>query len=128
MKTRPLLLLLLLVGITSLTGCKTTEEAKNFTEEFLTQVVNQEFDQAATKISALAANGADVSSRCKLMYDNPDYGKLQSFEKGMGFNTSIQNGISTVQLNYDLTYEKGEVTYGFVLVDRGAGFKIEGIK
>ncbi len=127
MKT-PLILITLCLGMLSLSSCETTKEAKQHIEGFLNYVVNQDFKEASVYVSSQSSHGQDVVANCKLMYENTDYGKLLSFEKGFGTSTNISNSVSTVNLNYNLIYEKGEVTYNFVVVDRGAGFKIEAIQ
>ncbi len=54
--------------------------------------------------------------------------QLLMAKKGMGFNTNISNGITTVELPYKLIYENDEVNAQVVIVNRGSGFCISSVQ
>lgn len=121
---------ILLTGlIFTLTQCQSAKNAEKFADTFFTAILNQEFDKAAGMVELPAVgNTTDVLQQVQLLGNNPTNGKLQSFKKGMGFNTSISNGITTVKLNYRLKYDKGEQTFNVVIQDNGNGFKIVAVQ
>lgn len=51
-------------------------------------------------------------------------GKVVAFDKGSGFNVSIENGASTVLLNYNVTYEYAKSKDSLSIIETGDGFKI----
>jgi hypothetical protein len=56
-------------------------------------------------------------------------GKIKSIEKKTGFNTKINNGVSTVELNYTITFENSTVNEQLILTRKGEEkFKVAGIQ
>jgi hypothetical protein len=58
------------------------------------------------------------------LFEQENNGILLSFEKDMSFNTSIENGITNVELKYALKFKKSTVEVTIVLIDKGKGFKV----
>ncbi len=119
---------ILFIGLMiSLTGCGAAGDAEKCAEKFFSHLIKQDFEKAGKYLSANVRSMEDTESQLKAMAENPQDGKLLSVEKSLGFNTQIRNGITTVELPYSFTYEKGVYDYEVVIVDRGAGYKIESI-
>jgi len=114
--------------IFSLSGCETTEAAEKCADEFFNHIISSNYEKAATLVAVTPFDGYSKAEALEKMLDKSDYGALLKAEKSFGFNTQINNGISTVQLPYELTYENGSYTFNLVIVDRGNGFKIEGMQ
>lgn len=55
------------------------------------------------------------------------YGAISEISKDMGFESSYNNGITTVKFDYTITFEKMKIYERIYFVDRGKGYKISGI-
>ena len=120
------LILFLAFALTlTFTSCETTETAEICVDTFFQQVISGEHEQASNHLVDKPLEKFNKIEIVKLLSVNPEQGKLLSAAKNMGFQTNKENGISTVQLPYELTYENGTIIYNVVLVDRGDGMKIE---
>lgn len=53
-------------------------------------------------------------------------GDLKSFDKKVGFHTSINNGVTSVELNYECEYENGITDETIYLKQVKKGFKVTG--
>ncbi|GEM_PF-4991639 len=113
MKNSYLLSSFLLALIIGYASCETLEHATLFTE-----IKNQEFEEAASKFNTRNLQRKDGSDFCKLLFDNPEHGNYWILKK-LSTSASSQNGISTVELNYQNT----SIIYSFVLKDKGVGIK-----
>ncbi len=109
----------------SLSSCETTEKAEACAETFFQEVIAGKHESAAKHLANKPLEKFNKIEVVKLLSVNPEQGKLLNASKGSGFSTNISNGVSTVELPYELTYENGTVTYKVVIVDRGNGMKIE---
>ncbi len=112
----------------SLTSCGSADKAQKTSDQFFHLIIKHKYSEAAKMINTVGATNAQMETALEQIADHPTFGKLKSAEKGMGFNTQINNGITSVTLNYNLTYEKSEESMEVVLVDRGSGFKIESVQ
>lgn len=118
------LFIAILLALT-LSSCETTEKAEACADTFFLQVISGEHESASNFLADKPLEKFNKMEVVKLLSINPEQGKLLSASKNTGFQTNINNGISTVQLPYELTYENGTITYNVVVVDRGDGMKIE---
>ncbi|MFK7757855.1 MAG: hypothetical protein AB8B53_13075 [Flavobacteriales bacterium] len=117
--------LLAILLIISLGSCETTEKAEACADTFFQEVIAGKHESASNYLADKPLEKFNKIEVVKLLSINPEQGKLLSASKNTGFSTNIQNGVSTVQMPYELTYENGTITYSVVVVDRGNGMKIE---
>ena|SRR6218665_522307 len=106
-----------------ISSCGSTDVAEKTANTFFVLVIGGEFEKA----NQLVESGFDAASQLngvKYIGENEQYGKLLTAKKGMGFNTEVNNGVTTVKLPYELKYQNGTVNAEVVIVDNGAGFKI----
>lgn len=112
----------------SLTSCGSADEAQKTSDRFFSLIIKHQYSEAAKLINAVGASDDDVKTALEQIADHPTFGKLKSAEKGMGFNTQINNGVTTVSLPYNLTYEDSEESMEVTMIDRGSGFKIVSVQ
>lgn len=62
----------------------------------------------------------------KVLQDQEVLGNLKSFKKKTGFHTSINNGVTTVELNYVCEYDNGTTDEKLMLKKVDKGFKLAG--
>ena len=55
------------------------------------------------------------------------YGPILEISKDMGFESSYNDGITTVKFDYTITFEKLKIYERIYFVDRGQGYKFSGI-
>ena len=127
MKT-PIKFFVLFLGLgLFLTSCGSTDAAEKTSKKFFKLLISGEIENA----NKLVATGLDAETQLdqiKMLAEDPTMGKLVKAEKKMGFNTQVNNGITSVKLPYELKYEKQTLNREVTIVNRGAGFKIEAIQ
>lgn len=105
------------------------EESEKYANMFHTHLKNQDAQGMMEMIheDALATNKEDFELLIQTLANNTP---VKTIKKDIGFNTKVNNGITTVTLNYTLTLEDGgEVTEEMVLRDSiDGGMKIMGLK
>ncbi len=110
-----------------LSSCGSTDVAEKTADSFFVLLINGETEKA----NKLVSTGFDAESQLaavESLASNDRSGKLLKATKTAGFNTEINNGITTVKLPYELKYQHETLNYEVVIVDRGAGFKIENVQ
>lgn len=121
--------LLLFIGFGLLFGsCQSAKKAEQTANTFFELLVKQKPSAAEKLVDTGTLNTAGFSEQVKALCKNDQDGKFLSYEKRVGFNTSINNGITVVQLNYKLIYENAEYLRAVSLTDRGNGFVISSIQ
>ncbi len=129
MKKYALRLILFTGLIFTLTQCQSAKEGEKFVNAFFKAIVKQDYQKAVDMIDvSIIGNTTDMTQQVQLIGNDPTNGQLKSFKKGMGFNTNISNGVTTVELDYRLTYENVERMVHVVTQDRGNGFKIVSVQ
>ncbi len=129
MKKYGLQLILFTGLIFTLTQCQSAKKGEKFVNGFFIAIMNQDYEKAVDMIDLPAVgNSTDILQQVQLIGNNPINGQLKRFKKGMGFNTNIKNGVTTVELDYKLTYENGENVVHVVTRDKGDGFKIVSVQ
>lgn len=122
---------ILFVGLSLIiSSCGSADKAEKCADKFFSKIIKQKYNDAL-KMVELDLVKIDVNvyrEQLELLGENEQDGKLLSAKKTMGFNTSINNGITTVKLPYELKYQKGSSHFEVVIVDRGKGFKISSIQ
>jgi hypothetical protein len=111
-----------------LAQCGSADAGAKTADDFFTHLQKGEFDQAKNMVDLPVGDDSDLVAAFQAMVNNPVNGKMQSFKKLMGFKTNINNGVTTVQLQYKLIYEKGDRTFDVVIVNRGNGNKIVSVR
>jgi hypothetical protein len=120
-------LALLFMGIClMLTSCASTDKAEKTADKFFSLLIKEKYAEA-NKLVATGFDAAQQLAEVTRMGKNDENGKLLSAKKTMGFNTQINNGVTTVTLPYALKYEKTEQNVEVTLVDQGSGLKIRQI-
>lgn len=110
-------------------SCGSADKGEKCADKFFTNIIKGKYD-AALKMVELDLATVDLNvykNQLQNLGENERDGKLLSAKKTVGFNTSINNGITTVTLPYELKYERGSSNFEVVIVDRGKGFKISSI-
>ena len=119
-----ILLCLLLIS-----SCASTDEGQKVADQFFKLIIDEKFDAAAELIELNPGITADerVEMAASLGF-HQTFGKLVKVKKTMGFNTNINNGLTTVELPYKLKFEKGDYATTVTIIDRGNGFKISSVE
>ncbi|NRA12904.1 MAG: hypothetical protein HRT57_13190 [Crocinitomicaceae bacterium] len=121
--------IVLLIGlILSLTGCGSVDEGEKCADKFFKHIIDQNFEEAVKLVDLDPLTAVDLEVKIRALGENEKDGKLLSAKKGTGFSTNVSNGITTVELPYNLKYEKATYNFQVVIVDRGNGFKIVAIR
>lgn len=107
-----------------MTQCGSADAGAKTADKFFSAILDGDFEKAAAMVERDPLDSTDIIPNLMAIADNPVNGKLKSFKKSFGFNTKINNGITTVEVPYELKYEKGNKSFNVVIVDRGSGFKI----
>jgi hypothetical protein len=105
------------------------EESEKYANLFHSHLKNQDEQGMMEMIheDALATNKEDFEQLIKTLSNNT---RVKTVKKDIGFNTNVNNGITTVTLNYTLTLEDGaEVAEEMILRDsQKGGMKIMGLQ
>lgn len=120
---------LLIMGSITISSCALKEdadEAKVTVEKFYQKMKDQDYDALAEMIDdeGLAANTKE--EWITVIKRKETLGDFKGYDEGFGWHTSINNGVTEVQVDYITHYEQLEDVYErFVLIKRGKdGFKV----
>ncbi len=120
---------ILLTGLlVTLAQCGSADAGTKLADLFFSTLIKGNFQKAAKMVELPAGDTSDLIAQLKRLENNPANGQLMSFKKSMGFSTSIENGVTTVQLPYVLKYEKGTQSFNVVIKNRGNGNRIVSIR
>ena len=120
--------ILLMAVTTVLTQCGSADAGKKTADEFFSRIIKKDFEKAASMIERPSGDTTDFLQQVRWMENNPTNGQLLSFKKSIGFNTSISNGVTTVEIPYILRYDMGDQTVSVVIKNRGSGNKIVSVQ
>ncbi len=110
-------------------SCKPAEESEKCAEAFFSLLMEEEYTKAAKMMQTFPGDTTDYVRIVKSLGEDPSFGKLKDAEKGVGFSSTISNGVATTTFPYELTYEhRGRSTEVTVVADPADGFKISEIK
>jgi hypothetical protein len=115
-------ILLLIMPLLLLSSCGSADKAEKTADKFFAHIRAGRIQKAASMTSVSVPNSL-LTQQLEELRSNAA-GTLKSAKKGMGFNTQMVNGTTTVTLPYVLTYDTDERSVDVVLVDQGDGFKI----
>ena len=99
-------------------------EAQAYVEEFYGYLSEKEYDKALDMVDEDSKKITPEEEWLKILSQKENLGKFNGYEKGMGFNTHYNNGVTTVVLSYTCTYEEMKVYEKFTMVKRGDIYKI----
>lgn len=121
--------LFLVIGLLLISSCASTDEGRKVADQFFQLIVEEKYEDAADLIEI--NSGVTVDERVEMakslgMHDS--YGKLQSAKKVIGFNTSIADGATTVELPYKLHFKNGDYSPTVTVIDRGNGFRVSAVE
>lgn len=119
-------LLILLIGISTLTftSCSSAVEAEKVADNFHQKLDDGDTDYIVKNLADIEGGVTEQEWRDFLELVN-SWGPQTDRIKGTGFNTKINNGVTTVKLSYTFNVEEyGLIHERLVLVDRGEGYKI----
>ena len=119
---------ILAIGLFVITSCESSDKGQQFADKFFTLAIQEDYDKASIMLEEKPNTNLDPVAAVRSFANSPKYGKLKSAKKGLGFNTSIKNGITTIKLPYSLIYENGEYNTNVTIIDRGMGMKISYIE
>jgi|GEM_PF-3580793 len=111
-----------------LTQCGSADAGAKTADRFFSTLVKGNFEKAAKMVALPIGDTTDIISQLQAMADNPVNGRLINFKKSMGFSTTINNGVTRVELPYVLTYEKGTQSFTVIIENRGRGNKIISVR
>lgn len=120
--------ILLIVGSISISSCALKEEAdeaKLTVEKFYQKMKENDYEAIVDMIDeeGLAANTKE--EWIAVIKQKEDLGDFKGYDEGIGWHTSINNGITKVQVDYTTHYDLLENVYErFVLVKRENKFKV----
>ena len=107
-----------------LAQCGSADSATKTADAFFATLIKQDFDKAADMVELPVGDNSNLMMQLQQMENNPTNGQLKSFKKSIGFSTKISNGVKTVELNYTLAYDNGNVPFTVVIQNKGQGDKI----
>lgn len=120
--------LLLYIGFPVLfmafTSCESAQKAENTANRFFTHLIQGQMEKAASMVEQGQMSALEMNTNLELLRKDGSKGNLLSARKGMGFNSQINNGVTTVNLPYKLKYQNGSRKVQVTLVDTGRGFRI----
>ena len=125
---KPLLSILSFVSIALImNGCGFGVKAKT-AEPIATKFYEILQSKEYNKLEAIMDESAGSKDEWMAVIDlqNEVLGDLKSFDKKLGFNTSINNGITSVELNYECQYENAVTDETLYLKQGKKGFKVTG--
>lgn len=128
MKTNFLLFIGIITIALTLASCQQTKDAQVKADVFFKLIVKEKYSDAAKMIEVSVLDTTNYTIALEHFGNDQALGKLKSAKKGIGFNSKISNGVSNVDLPYELTYERGKLNRTVYLIDRGEGFKIQSIE
>lgn len=128
MKNQYVSFVLFLGMILAFTGCGSADAGEKTADQFFSYLIKGEYEKADQMIGRMPGDTTSYLPQMEVLGENPVNGKLKSAKKSMGFNTNVNNGITTVKLPYTLTYEKGTQNFEVIIVDRGDGYKISSVQ
>ena len=119
--------LLIISTVVLLSACgfgKAAKSAEPVAEKFYEMQASDNLSQLESILDegALAANS--IEEWKSVIQQKKDCGAFVSSEKKMGFHTSIDNGITSVTLNYKTSYESCVYHEKIVLVERNGTYKV----
>ena len=109
-------------------SCGSADKAEKTANKFFSLIINGNTAQAVSICIDGQIDKAGMTEAIEYFRKNDEAGKLLSAKKGLGFNTSIENGVTKVALPYLLKYEKYEKNVEVQLIDQGSGFKIVSVQ
>lgn len=103
---------------------KAAKNAEPVADKFYAMQKTDNYNQleAILDEGALAAN--TIEEWKSVIQRKKDCGSFVEAKKKMGFHTAINNGLTTVTLNYKTTYETCVYHEKLVLVQRNSGYKV----
>lgn len=118
----------LILGSISISSCALKEEAdeaKVTVEKFYQKMNDKNYDALAEMIDeeGLAANTKE--EWISVIKQKESLGDFKGYDEGIGWHTSIDNGITKVEVDFTTHYELLNDLYErFVLIKRGDEFKV----
>lgn len=120
----PSLFLFSLALLFIMSGCKSAEQAKEQADQFYEHLKNRDYAPIYDMLDAEALKESPIEVIEEVFAQKEEYGKLKRVEKKVGFNTTTNNGMTYVTLNYKCYYDKLTFHERLVFVKRNKGFKI----
>lgn len=114
--------------IFTLAQCGSADAGAKTADRFFSTIIKGNFERAAKMVELPVRDTTDIIAQLQVMANNPVNGQLISFKKSVGFSTTINNGVTTVELTYVLTYEKGTQSFTVITENRGRGNKIISVR
>ena len=121
--TSPLFLISLLL-IFVMAGCKSANEAEKHADQFYEYLKDHDYESIYEMFDEEALKDSPIEVFEGVFKQKESYGKLNWFEKKVGFNTKTANGLTFVTLDYKCTYDKLTLHERLVFVKRKENFKI----
>src|SRR5690606_11459276 len=101
-----------------------TAEAEKVADEFHKRFDNNEIDYIADNMIDSEATPQEIEGFRNFLNGVRIGGKPENRDKNTGFSKKMNDGVSTVRLNYTFELAGQKVHEGLVLIDRGDGYKI----
>lgn len=101
-----------------------TEEAEKYADEFYNHMRNADYDGIIEMLDDEALAISPKEDWIAIIQQKDQYGKFEHLSKDMNFNTSINNGVTTVSFHYTAEYTNITFYEILKLVKRGNKFKI----
>ena len=101
----------------------TAKSAEPTANKFYELLKDRDYDKIELIIDDAAGPKEDW---IKVLKEQEVLGNLKSYKKKMGFHTSINNGVTTVELDYECEYDNATTDEKLMLKKVDKGFKLAG--
>jgi hypothetical protein len=102
------------------------EDAEKAIEVFHQHLDEQNYEAILKMIDPEALQITSKEEWVALFKNINEYGKMKKIDQDWSFKTNINNGVTTVELSYEVTFENGSIKENFTMRKMGDGFKILG--
>lgn len=126
MKSTILSFALIIASLFVLGGCQSAEEAEVVADQFHEQLKQRNYGRMMKMIDKEAFAISKKDDWEKIFRSMEELGELKTVKKDIGFNSQMSNGITTVELKYTLTFEKGTLNEQIIFIKKNDGFKLCG--
>lgn len=129
MKTALLSLAFIVASLFILNSCgigDATKEAEKTAKTFHQHIMKQDY---ASMVNMIHSEGLAMTPKedwLELFKSLESLGEIKSIKQNMSFNTSINNGITTVELSYTIKYTDKTMTERLILRKDSDTFKLMG--
>lgn len=128
LKIKPLSILFVAFMTFSISSCglkAEADEAGKYVEDFYKKMKDNDYEAMLEMVDEEGLKASTEDQWLAVFKQKEALGEFEGYDEGLGWHTSINNGVTKVQVDYTTHYADFENVYErFVLVKRGEEFKI----